>query len=73
MSSSVADYAIECTSTSFLLAAKQYSKVWVYPILFIHSLVDGHWIVSILSSFIYKKKIAIFVYLIELSCVFFSF
>lgn len=32
-----------CISSFFLLMTKWYSIVWVYHILFIHSLINGHW------------------------------
>ena len=39
-------YIITCISIPFLFMAKQYTIVWIYHILHIHSSVDGMWMVS---------------------------
>ena len=55
---------VSCISTAFLFLAEKYSTVWIYYILFIHSLIDWHLSVSIsifcrlwvilLWTFVYK-------------------
>ena len=35
-------YAVTCISTTFLFMVESYSIIWIYHILFIHSLVNGH-------------------------------
>lgn len=35
-------HVVTCSCIYFLFNAKYYSIIWIYHILFIHSLVDGH-------------------------------
>jgi len=40
---------VTCINTSFLVIVEQYSVVWTYHILFIHSLLMNSWVVASLQ------------------------